>query len=64
MQIEQITTLISNTVFPIAMCILMCVYVNKMQEQHRQEMKEYTEALNGVRLVLEQLKTILERRGQ
>jgi hypothetical protein len=64
MSFEQVIQLISNTAFPISMCILMCLYVNKLQEQHKAESKEFTEALESVRLVLEQLKTILERRGQ
>ena len=64
MGFEQVLQLISTVAFPIAMCILMCMYVNKLQEQHRTESKEFAEALEGVKLVLEQLKTILERRGQ
>ena len=64
MAFEQVIQLISTVAFPIAMCILMCLYVNKLQEQHRAESKETTEALEQIKLVLEQLKTILERRGQ
>ncbi len=64
MSFEQVVQLISTVAFPIAMCILMCLYINKLQEQHKQEMSSMTDALNGVKLVLEQLKTILERRGQ
>ena len=64
MGFDQVIQLISTVAFPIAMCILMCLYVNKLQEQHKAESKEFSEALCEVKLVLEQLKTILERRGQ
>lgn len=39
MAFEQVIQLISTVAFPIAMCILMCLYVNKLQEQHRAESK-------------------------
>lgn len=61
---EQVVQLVSTVVFPIAMCILMCFYINKRDEEHKKEVEGFTESINNVRLVLEQLKTILERRGQ
>ena len=61
---EQIVQLVSTVIFPIAMCILMCLYINKRDEEHKKEVEGFTESINNVRLVLEQLKTILERRGQ
>lgn len=64
MGFDQVIQLISTVAFPIAMCILMCLYVNKLQEQHRHESEQLAEKLENVKLVLEQLKTILERRGQ
>lgn len=64
MTIAEVTTLISNVAFPIAMCIMMGLYIKQIQDNHSKESKEFSEALQGVKLVLEQLKTILERRGQ
>ena len=64
MMYEQIVTLVSTVVFPIAMCILMCLYINKRDEEHKKETQGYIESIHEVKLVLEQLKTILERRGQ
>ena len=61
---EQIIGLVSTVAFPIAMCILMCLYINKKDEEHKKEVDGFTESINDVKLVLEQLKTILERRGQ
>lgn len=61
---EQIVQLISTVVFPIAMCILMCLYINKRDEEHKKEVEGFVESIQDVKLVLEQLKTILERRGQ
>ena len=61
---EQIVSLVSTVAFPIAMCLLMCFYITRLQEQHRTESEKLNDSLNEVKLVLEQLKTILERRGQ
>lgn len=61
---DQIVTLVSTVIFPIAMCIIMCLYINKRDDEVRKEREQYVEAIQGVKLVLEQLKTILERRGQ
>jgi hypothetical protein len=64
MALSEITQLISNVAFPIAMCIMMGLYIKQLQDNHSKESKEFADALEGVKLVLEQLKTILERRGQ
>ena len=61
---EQIVQLVSTVIFPIAMCILMCLYINKRDEEHKKEVEGFVESIQGMKLVLEQLKTILERRGQ
>lgn len=61
---EQIISLVSTVAFPIAMCILMCLYINKRDEEHKKEVEGFTQSINDMKLVLEQLKTILERRGQ
>jgi molecular chaperone GrpE (heat shock protein) len=43
---------------------MMGLYIKQLQDNHSKESKEFADALEGVKLVLEQLKTILERRGQ
>ena len=64
--IATITTLISTYGFPIVMCCAMAWYVKymtdknremieKINEQHKQEMFEVTEALNNNTLALQKL---------
>lgn len=37
---EQVVTIISSLGFPIAMCIFVCWYVMKQNENYRQDIKE------------------------
>lgn len=64
MSYDEIIQLISGVAFPIAMCILMGIYISKLQEQYNAQLTKLDDSLDNVKLVLEQLKTILERRGQ
>lgn len=64
MDINVVVQLISNVGFPIAMCILMYIRMSKESEQHKAEIEKLSEAISNNTIVLEQLKTILDRRGQ
>lgn len=43
----EIVQLISNIGFPIACCVFLFMHLNKSNEQHSQDMKAITEALNN-----------------
>lgn len=47
--------LINNTVFPIAMCVMLCWYIKDQGEKHRDESVKFTEALNKNTQVLQKL---------
>lgn len=64
--VNAVTQLISSYGFPIVMCLLMGWYVydtnkkhraevDKLNEQHKEEMKQVTEALNNNTLALQRL---------
>lgn len=55
MDISTIQTLIASLGFPIAMCCGLLWYIYKQSESHREETKEFTEALNNNTLVLQKL---------
>lgn len=68
---NTVISLIQGVGFPIAACIAMAWYVkyitdknrediNKLHDQHREEMKQVTEALNNNTLALQQLTDNLE----
>ena len=67
----DITTLIGQYVFPIVACVAMGWYVkdqgdkwreqlNKIMEQHQQEIKEITSALNNNTIALQRLTDFME----
>lgn len=47
MELEQILTAITNIGFPIAACIALFIDNRKTRENHANEMKQVTEALNN-----------------
>lgn len=55
MPAQEIITLVTNMGFPIACCIACFWYINKSQEQHKQEMDKMSEAINNNTLVMQQL---------
>ena len=66
MDVEEVITGISTLGFPIICCLLMMYYVkystdnhreevSKLNEEHRKEMVEVTEALNNNTLALQKL---------
>lgn len=53
--INDLSTLISTLGFPIAMCLIMCYYINKINEAHKEETDKFAEALNNNTVVLQKL---------
>lgn len=53
--INDVTTLISTLGFPIAMCLIMCYYINKINDAHKEETGKFAEALNNNTVVLQKL---------
>lgn len=72
MELTPILTAISTVGFPIVCVIFMAIYVkyitdknreeiSRLNEQHRQEMTEVTQAINNNTLALQQLSDYLTR---
>lgn len=55
MDVNAVTTLITSVGFPIAVCLVCFWYINKMQEQHKEEAKQLADALNNNTLVMQKL---------
>lgn len=53
--INELASLISTLGFPIGMCLIMCYYINKINDAHKEESNEFAEALNNNTLVLQKL---------
>ena len=53
--INDLSTLISTLGFPIAMCLIMCYYINKINDAHKEESDKFAEALNNNTVVLQKL---------
>lgn len=54
-----ITAAISTVGFPIAICLILLWYVYKLSEMHKEETKEFTEALNKNTLALQKLSDMI-----
>ena len=63
MDVQAITSIITNVGFPIAVCLICFWYINKMQEQHKAETDKLAEALNNNTLVMQKLINSLENKG-
>lgn len=59
--INEISTLISTLGFPIGMCLIMCYYINKINDAHKDETAKFAEALNNNTVVLQKLCDKLDR---
>ena len=51
---------ISQVGFPIAMCIAMMWYIKEQAKDHKEETRQFTEALNNNTIALETLKDKLD----
>ena len=63
MDVQAITSIITNVGFPIGVCLICFWYINKMQEQHKAETDMLAEALNNNTLVMQKLINNLENKG-
>ena len=55
MDANAIASLITTVGFPIVMCGALMWYIAKSQTQHKEETKEFTDALNKNTIVLQKL---------
>lgn len=53
--LNDLSTLISSLGFPIGMCLIMCYYVNKINDAHKEETDKFADALNNNTVVLQKL---------
>lgn len=52
---SMILQAIGSVGFPIVMCLLLCWFFLKQSEAHKEETKEFTQALNSNTLILQKL---------
>ena len=52
---NDLSTLISTLGFPIGMGLIMCYYINKINDAHKEESDKFAEALNNNTVVLQKL---------
>ena len=57
---ENIVSVISSVGFPIAMCLLLFWYMQKETENHKEETKSLTEAINKLEIAITSLNNKLE----
>lgn len=60
MDVNNLTAIVGTLGFPIVMCLMFFKYIRQMTEQHKQEVKELSEAVNNNTLVMQQLIDKLE----
>lgn len=53
--INELSSLISTLGFPIGMCLIMCYYINKINDVHKEETDKFANALNNNTVVLQKL---------
>lgn len=53
--INELSSLISTLGFPVAMCLIMCYYINKINDAHKEETSKFADALNNNTVVLQKL---------
>lgn len=55
---------ITTVGFPIVMCWALMWYIYKLTQEHKEETKQFTEALNNNTLALQKLTSKLEREDE
>ena len=55
MDANTITQFVSTLGFPIAVCLICFWYINKREEQHKEEVSELSKAINNNTLVMQKL---------
>ena len=61
MSIQDILSIVTTVGFPIAVCLICFWYINKMQETHKAETHELSEALNNNTIVMQKLVDKLDK---
>lgn len=60
MDITQVTQMISNVGFPIAMCLIVFYYMTKHDEQHKEETDKLRTTLEDNTKILSELSTLIK----
>lgn len=60
MDITTVTQFVSTLGFPIAVCLICFWYINKREEQHKEEVTELAKAINNNTIVMQKLVDKLE----
>lgn len=60
MDINTVTQFVSTLGFPIAVCLICFWYINKREEQHKDEVTELAKAINNNTIVMQKLVDRLE----
>ena len=55
MDFSTVTQFVSTLGFPIAVCLICFWYINKREEQHKDEVTELAKAINNNTLVMQKL---------
>lgn len=58
---QDFVTLITNLGFPIAVCLMLMMYVKEITNKHQSDVKDFTSALNQNTMVLQKLCDRLDR---
>ena len=61
MDVTAIVQVVSSLGFPIVVCLICFWYINKMQETHKAETHELSEALNNNTIVMQKLVDKLDK---
>ena len=60
MDVNTVTQFVSTLGFPIAVCLICFWYINKREEQHKDEVTELAKAINNNTIVMQKLVDRLE----
>ena len=55
MELAEITSIITQIGFPIAVCLICFWYIKRLQEDHKTEMDKMSEAINNNTFVMQRL---------
>lgn len=55
MDFATVTQFVSTLGFPIAVCLVCFWYINKREEQHKEEVTKLSEAINNNTIVMQKL---------
>lgn len=59
--LEQLVSLITDIGFPFAVCIICFWYINKKDENHKEEIKHLSESLESNTTVMNNLNTLIQK---